>query len=177
MGKAPKRVSRARRKFTLYPELVPRPLWGISAYRLLRRRAPWKRIRNATLEEAGRRCSVCGETTPPLFCHERWCYNDKKGVALLEGFAIVCRDCNRAIHIGLAGVLGEHEAAIAHLCRVNRITEAEANVMVKRALTIWDNRSGKNWRVVVATTLLKIYPQLGVLGKKGALPTARGHSF
>lgn len=154
---------RARRAIKLRPELVPQPLWGVTACRLLRARAPWKAIRNATLKAAGDRCSICGHTSPPLFCHEQWRHNDKNGVVTLVGFQIVCQGCNRAVHIGLAGARGELAEAIGQLRRVNRMAEQEANRMVDRATATWERRSSKHWRVFVAPRLLKTFPQLRVL--------------
>jgi hypothetical protein len=42
----------------LVPELVPEPLWGVSAYRALGKSTPWKTIRQDTLNEASNRCRI-----------------------------------------------------------------------------------------------------------------------
>lgn len=64
--------------YRLMPELVPRPLWGISAYRLLGRGKAWRAIRQATLEAGGQECSICRSTESGLTCHERWSYDDRR---------------------------------------------------------------------------------------------------
>jgi hypothetical protein len=147
----------------LKPELVPEPLWGISACSLLRPQSLWRAIRSDVLERAGHRCQTCRETTPPLYCHEQWRYEDGKGAAILTGFRIVCQKCNRAVHMGLAHSRGELPEALAQLRRVNAITEAEATRMFERASATWEKRSLKNWRVIVRPRLLKAFPQLCVL--------------
>jgi len=160
MAKA-SRLSRRRAK--LKPELVPQPLWGINACKLLRPQSLWRCIRSAELERAGQRCEACTEITAPLYCHEQWRYDDRRRKAILTGFRIVCKKCNRAVHMGLAHSHGELPAALAHLARVNSITEAEANRMFERASATWERRSLKNWRVTVRPRLLKAFPQLRVL--------------
>lgn len=150
-------------KVRLTPELVPKPLWGKSAYRLLGRRAPWKAIRRDTLEAAGHRCSICGGTRGQLSCHERWRYDDKRGRATLAGFEIHCADCDAVSHAGRAIMLGFGDVVIKQLRKVNGCTAEEANRMVATAMLLWKRRSRKKWKVVVAAALLKTHPRLQVL--------------
>lgn len=151
----------------LEPELVPQPLWEISAYRLLPGRAAWDRIRNATLEAAGHRCSICGASGPRLHCNEQWNYDDANGVARLTGFQIVCVACHGAIHMGRTAAVGYLSDALAHLQRVNGITEPEARRMFHGAMEVWRERNQKHWRVVVAPELLANFPELEVLVGRG----------
>ena len=74
-----------RPRYKLVPELVPRPLWGISAPRALKKSAAWKAIREETLSEVGEKCQFC-DAEARLECHYKWDYGDKKGVAILVGF-------------------------------------------------------------------------------------------
>jgi hypothetical protein len=122
-------------------ELVPEPLWGISACKLVRPSSLWRAIRGDVLERAGHRCQACREITPPLYCHEQWRYEDGKGKAILTGFRIVCQKCNRAVHTGWAHSRGELPEALAQLGRVNNITEAEATRMFERASATRAKRS------------------------------------
>ncbi len=160
MAKASK-LSRHRAR--LKPELVPQPLWGINACKLLRPQSLWRSIRSDELERAGQRCEACTGITHPLYCHERWRYDDRKKEAVLTGFRVVCKNCNRAVHMGLARSRGELPEALAQLARVNAITEAEANRMFERASATWEKRSLRHWRVTVRPRLLKAFPQLRVL--------------
>ena len=116
----------------LQPELVPEPLWGTSAHRLLGHTKPWATIRKAALQAAENSCSVCRTTQSRLSCHDQWRYEDNKGVATLVGFTILCADCHGATHMGRAVEHGFGEEAIAQRCRVNRITRAAAEQMFGR---------------------------------------------
>jgi hypothetical protein len=159
----PPKPLRALRRLKLTPELVPQPLWEISACRLLRPQSLWRSIRSCEIDRAGHRCEFCEETTPPLYCHEKWHYDDRKARAILTGFRILCQNCNYAVHPGFAHSRGKWAEALAQLGRVNGITEVEANQMSERATVIWEKRSRKNWRLSVRPRLLKAFPQLRVL--------------
>jgi len=152
-----------RRRMKLTPEMVPEPLWGISACRRVRPQSLWRSIRSCEIDRAGHRCEVCEETTPPLYCHEQWHYDDRKARATLIGFRVICQDCNYAVHIGLAYNRGKGPEALAQLTRVNSISDLEANQMVERATATWEKRSRKNWRLSVSPRLLRAFPQLRVL--------------
>jgi hypothetical protein len=45
--------------YRLMPELVPAPLWGVSAYRRFGKTRPWKEIRQDALELAENKCGAC----------------------------------------------------------------------------------------------------------------------
>jgi hypothetical protein len=147
----------------LEPELVPQPLWGISACNLLRPQSRWRAIRSIALERAGHRCEACTEISTPLYCHEQWLYDIRKSKVTLTGFRIVCKNCNRVVHIGLAYRRGELPEALSQLARVNAISEAQAKQMYARASVIWRSRSRKDWKVNVKPQILKLFPQLDVL--------------
>ena len=133
----------------LQPELVPKPLWGYSAYRLLGRSA-WKAIRQDVLNAAKNSCEPCGVTPSPLdrdplTCHERWHYDDKKRVATLIGFEIHCSACDSATHMGRAVRHGAGDLALKQLCKVNGISVSGANDLFEGAMARWKTRSGKKW--------------------------------
>src|SRR5258708_22864638 len=83
-----RRIAMERRKIALLmPELVPGPLWGRSAHKMLGNKAVWRmRIRGDTLAEANNRCSVCKSSEGRMTCHEKWGYDDRQFVATLLGF-------------------------------------------------------------------------------------------
>jgi hypothetical protein len=159
-------AKRVRQSVRLQPDPVPRPLWRITAYRMLKRGKPWKSIRQDALERAGHKCDVCGAATQPLFCHERWHYDEKRGTATLYGFQILCDPCNWATHIGLAGLRGHGEEALAQLCRVSGISRKQAEVLRRRALETWERRSQVEWKVAVKRKLIQRYPQLKPLVRR-----------
>jgi len=171
---ASRRIGRPRppggKPLKLCPELVPKPLWGVSAFRLLKRGAAWKRIRADTLATAGDGCAICGATPQPapaptvrLYCHEVWHYDDRKALATLTGFQMLCTGCNAVAHMGRAAMVGYLDEALAHLARVNRISEAVARTIFDRAMETWRERNRKAWSTAVSAALLTAYPQLQVL--------------
>jgi hypothetical protein len=146
--------------YRLMPELVPAPLWRVSAYRLFGKTKPWKEIRQDTLERAGNKCGACDADGPQLSCHDAWSYDDKTCVATLIGFEIRCHACHNATHIGRANALGFEQDAHAQLRRVNGCTQREVDAMVEAAMGLWEKRSRKAWTVAVAAELLRRYPRL-----------------
>src|SRR5712691_9288507 len=99
----------------LQPQLVPSPLWGINAHKLLGRGSAWKRIRSDALEASGHRCEICGETPSPIYgdpliCLELWRYDDNRATATLIGFEIHCSACDKATHMGRAMEVGQGDA-------------------------------------------------------------------
>jgi len=164
------KASSTQERLRLAPELVPKPLWRVSAYTLLQGSAAWKRIREAALREAGHRCVVCGAAGPPagftdprLYCHEVWSYDDHTGVATLEGFRMLCCGCNAVVHLGRTSAAGQREQALAHLSRVNGISRAMAESIADRAMRVWQKRSGQDWKVTVSEHMRATYPELDKL--------------
>jgi hypothetical protein len=155
-----KSKAKSTKTYRLAPELVPAPLWGVSAYRRFGKTKPWKEIRQDTLELAGNKCGACDADGPQLSCHDAWSYDDKTCVATLIGFEIRCQACHNATHIGRANALGFEQEAHAQLRRVNGCTQEEVDAMVEAAMNLWEKRSGKTWTVVIAPYLLERYPRL-----------------
>jgi hypothetical protein len=155
-------------RLKLQPELVPRPLWGVSAYRVLGRGAAWRAIRLDTLEAASNRCAICRSPTAPLSCHEKWHYDDGHGRAMLEGFTILCRNCDTATHMGRAVAHSAGDIALRQICRVNNLSRHEADRLFGQAMARWRRRSRMAWTVAVHAQLLRAYPQLqALIGRKG----------
>jgi hypothetical protein len=160
-----KRVTKAAKstlRLRLAPELVPAPLWGVSAYRKFGKTKTklWKEIRQAALEISGHKCGACDADGPQLSCHDAWSYDDKTFVATLIGFEIRCQSCHNATHIGRANALGFEQEAYAQLRRVNGCTQEEVEAVVAASMQLWEKRSAKRWTVVVAPYLLEMYPRL-----------------
>lgn len=157
----------------LMPELVPGPLWGRSAHKMLGNKAVWKmRIRGDTLAEANNRCSICKSSQGRMTCHEKWAYDDKQFVATLLGFEIHCSNCDLVAHAGRAFKLGYGEVVISHLCAMNQWDIKHAVTVLKHAMDVWMKRSKKEWRTKVASSLVKRYPELAALPKFVPPPAA-----
>ena len=149
------------RHLKLRPRLVPEPLWGLSAYRLLKQ-SQWQRIRRDALAAAASACAICGAIRDKgMVCDEEWVYEGD--VARLIGTRIICPDCNGVTHIGRAGLAGYGDVALEHMARVNGITVREAQRLVALDAEEWHQRSRGVWTVAVASDLLARYPFLSVL--------------
>jgi len=148
----------------LIPELVPGPLWGRSAHKMLGSKAVWKKhIRGDTLADSNNCCSVCKSSGGRMTCHERWGYDDKRSIATLVSFEIHCSNCDLVAHAGRAFKLGYGEIVISHLCAMNRWDIEHAAAIVRKAMNVWIERSKKNWRIEVASNLIESYPELAAL--------------
>lgn len=161
-----KRQPVAARAYPLVPELVPAPLWELSAKKTLG--AAWKRIRQDVLDAARHTCEVCGhEPNPyygdPLHCHEVWHYDDRRGTATLVKLRMQCKACDSAVHIGRAMQWGAGDAALTQLQKVNAISLFEAERLYAAAMIEWKRRSAKAWRLSVDAPLLAKYPTLARL--------------
>lgn len=153
--------------FKLIPELVPGPLWGRSAHKMLANRVVWtKQIRGDAIASANNCCEVCGAADRGLICHDKWQYDDKQTTATLVGFEVHCRDCDAVIHAGRAIKTGPPEVQgilINHLSKVNRCTRQIAQRIFDVAWDQWRARSKKEWTIKVVLALVQRYPELAKL--------------
>ncbi len=168
-----------KKKLILTPELVPGPLWGRSAYRMLGRRAKWtKEIRPDALKKANNRCEVCGSNSERLICHDKWQYDDKRLIATLIGFEIHCSKCDLVTHIGHSANFVSESAdeillsALNHLCKVNNCAPEAAQTAILDAFKKWEKRSKKSWVVQVAPKLIEQYPELAALPEFEPTPSS-----
>lgn len=113
-------------------ELVPDGCWH-SNLRSVLTVEQWNIIKAKARKNAGGKCSVCGRKTNCLDAHERWSYDEKKGIQKLVGIVAVCKDCHSVIHIGRTAVAGDIERAENHYMKVNGATYAEYRAALKEA--------------------------------------------
>jgi hypothetical protein len=162
----------------LCPRLVPSPLWGVNLARLARlgageaealepgststivelRRYWWSIDRRA--------CNVCGDRGRHV--DEEWEYYvvagggftcsliGDSGVAYLARVRVLCERCHLAKHLGYASVTGRLHEALDHLARVNKVDEATARVVLRRAMDTWEALSRiERWTIVIGDIGLK----------------------
>lgn len=153
--------------FRLMPELVPKPLWRASLYRLLPR-IQWEFIRLSELALSGNRCAVCSTAGPGLICHEQWLYRDDQDMAVLVGFEIHCQECDLVTHMGRAFNKGLGDRAIAQFCKQNSSNPEFAIAVLEHALSTWRERSKKKWAVGFTDSMIDKYPSLADLIKADA---------
>lgn len=105
-------------------ELVPDVCW-FSNLRTALPKKVWDTVRKDAYARADGKCMICNRKATRLEAHERWSYDEEKGVQKLEDVIAVCHSCHSVIHIGRTQLLGDEEKAIAHFCRVNKCNYAE----------------------------------------------------
>ena len=113
-------------------ELVPDGCW-YSNLRTLLSEKQWEFLKEDAKCRAGGKCSVCGKKTTVLDAHERWSYDENKGVQKLEDIVAVCKDCHSVIHIGRTYLKGDAEKAENHYMKVNGATYSEFRAAMKEA--------------------------------------------
>ncbi len=145
----------------LVPRLVPQPLWGISAARLLPR-SRWKAIRADAMAASGGACTACGVIHEKgMVGDEVWHYGD--GIATLVAVRIVCRDCDAVTHMGSTAVRGYGADALLHMSAINGMTFEQTKQIVDTHFDQWRIRSARDWTVAVAPDVLARYPELAIL--------------
>jgi hypothetical protein len=162
-----------RTQLRLTPALVPMPLWGKSVYNTLPRKQ-WEALRRTVLEAAANTCGHCdAQYDSGMVCHEAWEYDDRKHLATLTAFVIVCRDCNSVLHLGKSLLIGEKkgrsglvdrgEQAVEHLKKVNGITDQETRKLIKDAFKTHSARSRHVWEIQIPAHMIEKHPILADL--------------
>jgi hypothetical protein len=133
-------------------ELVPATSWGDNLRSHFKTRE-WDRLRKACYEQAGHKCEICGGKgrRHPTECHEIWNYDDEQCVQTLKGLIALCPSCHEVKHIGRAMAVGFGDRALAHLVKVNGITQAEAVAHVGDAFALWKTRTQKAWTLDITS--------------------------
>lgn len=129
----------------LFVDLVPSSCWFTNVRSCVTQR-DWERLRRMVLGRAGHRCEVCarGEDRAErrwLEVHERWSYDDARGVQALRRLICVCTDCHTATHLGLAQINGKDSEALKHLCTVTGMSVRKATAHVDDTFALWRARS------------------------------------
>ena len=90
---------------------------------------------------------ICGKKTDALDAHEKWSYDEEKGVQKLEDVIAVCKDCHNAIHICRTQAVGNAERAEDHYMKVNGCSYAEMRADMGKANEINERRNKVNeWK-------------------------------
>ncbi len=130
----------------LFVDLIPRSCWFTNV-RYCVHTSDWDRLRRHVYARAGSRCECCGAHTPTPEAHERWHFDAARRVQKLMRLVALCRSCHEATHMGLAGLRGREDDAMAHLRRVRGFTEQEAEAHIEDAFQLWSERSSIEWEL------------------------------
>lgn len=112
----------------------------------------WDRLRRMVYRRAGGRCEACGSRPGPeaglfLEAHERFAYDDSRGVQALRRLICLCTACHATTHYGLTSLRGRGDQALIHLCAVTGMSEAEAIRHLDAAFALWQQRSQMLWEL------------------------------
>ena len=158
----------------LAPRLVPRPLWGRSAARLLPEER-WRAVRAAVVERSDSTCAVCGHRQRRwMVCDEDWRYalvdrgsGGERGVARLVALRLLCPRCDRVVHLGHTESRHGREGAddaLRHAARVNGIDVTDARLLAEAAFEAWARLSSvSRWTVEVAPDVAARHPSVRVV--------------
>jgi hypothetical protein len=135
----------------LFVDLIPASCWFTNVRSCVESR-DWDRLRRMVYQRAEQRCEACGGQREPnvkvwLEAHERWAYDEVRGVQTLKRLVCLCSRCHEATHFGRAQVMGDDQRALAHLMLVNRWSRRDARDHVDRAFALWDRRNRRDWEL------------------------------
>ena len=99
-------------------EMVPDGCWYSNLRSVLTKEA-WDILRKMVYKRADGKCDICGKPSERLEAHERWSYDEKRGIQKLEEVIAVCPLCHSVIHIGRTQLKGDEDKAIKHFMEVN----------------------------------------------------------
>lgn len=160
-------------RLVLAPRLVPRPLWGRSAARLLDEEA-WRAVRDEVVADAGSRCFVCGHHQRRwMVCDEDWRYAidrdelGQRGRAVLVGLRLLCPRCDRVVHLGHTesrhGRRGADDA-LRHGAAINGVSVGDMRLLAEGAFEAWARSSSvRRWTVAVDPALAARFPEICVV--------------
>jgi len=150
----------------LCPQLVPKPLWGVSLAKLVRMRTSELirlglepgvvgELKSFWLALPRDKCVVCGSKASDI--DEFWSYHvdDGRGLARIVSLRSLCGSCHLAKHIGYAGIIGKRREALEHLARINKSTLLDVYMHLDKIYEIWESLSSiTNWRVEISEGVL-----------------------
>jgi len=137
-------------------EPIPQSTWGKSLANLMPQRE-WDKIRHEAYKEADYQCEVCGEVNLPLFCHEKWRFDDKRCVQHFAGFEACCELCSDVHHFGRSKETKTKvyvERLIKHWCKVNGKTRQKFNQHLAETYVVNRKRVNKYYVVKVGRRIL-----------------------
>jgi len=150
----------------LCPQLVPKPLWGVSLAKLVRMGTDELSLLGLEPRVAGGlksfwlalprdKCVICGSKASDI--DEFWSYHvdSGRGLARIVSLRSLCEKCHLAKHIGYANVTGRLNEALEHLARVNNSTLSDVYTHLGKIYETWESLSSiTNWRVEISEGVL-----------------------
>ena len=139
----------------LFIDLIPRSCW-FSNVRSCIHPKDWDRVRHHIYERANYSCECCEINTKEdnsngqIEAHERWHYDNEKKIQKLVRIIALCHQCHQSTHMGLAGIKGKKQEAIAHLKYVRHFNDDEVNHHYDEAFKLWRERNKNIWELDIS---------------------------
>lgn len=105
-------------------EMIPDGCWKYNLRNILSKKL-WDFIKSDSKKRAQGKCRICGKAHNRLEAHEKWTYDEKNGVIILQDVLAICPDCHKTIHIGRTALVGDAEKAENHYIKVNGCSYVE----------------------------------------------------
>lgn len=150
----------------LCPQLVPKPLWGVSLAKLVRMSTSElsllgleprvaEELKSFWLALPRDKCVICGSKASDI--DEFWSYHvdSGRGLARIVSLRSLCGNCHLAKHVGYAKVTGRLSEALEHLARINDSTLSDVYTRLEKIYETWRSLSSiTNWRVEISEGVL-----------------------
>lgn len=135
----------------LFVDLVPSTCWFTNV-RSCVSQGDWERLRRMVIKRAGGRCEICrvGEDREDqrwMEAHERWDFDEARGVQTLKRIICLCTDCHQTTHYGRTSIMGGGDWAFDFLREIRGFSETEANEHIRDAMDLWEARSQRVWEL------------------------------
>ena len=129
--------------------LIPQTSWGRNM-RALMPKDEWRAFaRNHVYSKTGYVCLVCGGRGPqwPVEADEVWRFEHSSSTQRLHNVVPLCPACHEVRTCGFATAQGRQQEVAKHLAWVERISVKLALTRIKQALSTWEDRSQKRWKI------------------------------
>lgn len=130
------------KEYKLTIELVPESCWYVNLRKVLKP-SDWDKVRRDAYARANGKCMICGRYTRRLEAHEKWNYDEGKGLQKLEDVVALCHSCHEVKHIARTQLMGRGAEAMEHFMKVNGCSQmdyhaalGEANEWLRRTRNV-----------------------------------------
>lgn len=111
----------------------------------------WRRLSRGARKRADWRCEICGDPEDAtqnryLSCHERWDWQEDRGVQWLARLMALCVSCDAVTHLGFYLVDHDDDSIPrAHLAKARGWSEEQVDEHIRQAWDLWRHRSQFEW--------------------------------
>lgn len=129
-------------------DLIPSTCF-YSNVRAILSKQQWDFVKSKVYAKAYYQCEICQGIGPkhPVEAHEIFSFDNKTLIQKLESMISLC---HQSKHFGLAEVQGKRKKALAHLMKINKMTNIVAEKYIAKCFKEWADRSKYNWTLDVS---------------------------